>query len=187
MRSELKRLQRQLGVTFVHVTHAQDEALALADLVVVMQNGRIAQQGSPREVYGQAHTPFVASFIGDHSVLRGLVIGHDGTTLELAGPEGQRYTVPGTARLGAEVSFTVRADHARLTTSSAAGPNVLSGIAAAVEYLGHIVRVRLETSTGLELLVYQPEADFAAAPVDLGQVTQACWSTEDAVLLADAG
>ena len=69
MRAELKRWQRELGMTFIHVTHAQDEAMALADLVVVMNGGRIEQQGTPREVFHRPRTEFVARFIGGHNVV----------------------------------------------------------------------------------------------------------------------
>ena len=71
MRTELKRLQRELGITFMHVTHAQDEAMALADLVVVMNEGRVEQEGSPREVWNRPRTEFVARFIGSHNVIPG--------------------------------------------------------------------------------------------------------------------
>ena len=69
MRAELKRLQRELGITFIHVTHSQDEAMALADLVVVMNDGRIEQAGSAREVFNAPRTEFVARFMGGHNVL----------------------------------------------------------------------------------------------------------------------
>jgi putative spermidine/putrescine transport system ATP-binding protein len=69
MRSELKRLQRELGISFVHVTHSQDEALALADRIIVMNNGRIEQDGPPREVFNAPRTEFVARFIGGHNIL----------------------------------------------------------------------------------------------------------------------
>ena len=69
MRGELKRLQRELGITFLHVTHGQDEALALADEVVVMNNAVIEQAGSAREVWGAPRTEFVARFLGGHNVL----------------------------------------------------------------------------------------------------------------------
>ncbi len=69
MRAELKRLQRELGIAFIHVTHSQEEAMALADLVVVMNEGRIEQQGSPREVFNRPRTEFVARFIGGHNVV----------------------------------------------------------------------------------------------------------------------
>ena len=70
MRTELKRLQRELGITFIHVTHGQDEAMALADLVVLMNAGKIEQQGTPREIFNYPRTEFVAKFIGGHAVIR---------------------------------------------------------------------------------------------------------------------
>ncbi len=69
MRSELKKLQRELGITFIHVTHGQDEALALADEIVVMNNAVIEQAGPAREVWAQPRTEFVARFIGGHNVI----------------------------------------------------------------------------------------------------------------------
>ena len=70
VREELKRLQRDLSISFIHVTHSQDEAMALADMMVVMEDGRIRQAGSPREVFGNPATSFVARFIGGHNVLQ---------------------------------------------------------------------------------------------------------------------
>jgi putative spermidine/putrescine transport system ATP-binding protein len=69
MRAELKRWHRELGMSFVHVTHSQEEAMALADLVVVMNHGRIEQSGSAREVFERPRTEFVARFIGAHNVI----------------------------------------------------------------------------------------------------------------------
>ncbi len=69
MRAELQRWHRELGMTFVHVTHSQEEAMALADLVVVMNQGKIEQQGSSREVFERPRTAFIARFIGAHNVI----------------------------------------------------------------------------------------------------------------------
>ena len=69
MRAELKRLQRELGISFIHVTHSQEEAMALADLIVVMNDGRIEQIGAPRDIYDKPRTEFVARFIGGNNVL----------------------------------------------------------------------------------------------------------------------
>ena len=71
VREELKRLQRELGITFIHVTHSQDEAMALADMMVVMQDGHIRQSGTPRDVFSNPVNSFVARFIGGHNVLPG--------------------------------------------------------------------------------------------------------------------
>ncbi len=70
VREELKRLQRELGISFIHVTHSQDEAMALADQMVVMEDGHIRQAGSPREVFEQPASVFIARFIGGHNVLQ---------------------------------------------------------------------------------------------------------------------
>ncbi len=69
VREELKRLQRELGITFIHVTHSQDEAMAMADVMVVMQDGHIRQVGSPREVFERPVSSFIAKFIGNHNVI----------------------------------------------------------------------------------------------------------------------
>jgi putative spermidine/putrescine transport system ATP-binding protein len=69
VREELKRLQRELGITFIHVTHSQDEAMAMADLMVVMEDGHIRQAGPPREVFERPVSPFIARFIGNHNVI----------------------------------------------------------------------------------------------------------------------
>ena len=71
VREELKKLQRELGISFIHVTHSQDEAMALADQMVVMDGGRISQAGSPREVFDRPANRFIARFIGGHNVLEG--------------------------------------------------------------------------------------------------------------------
>jgi putative spermidine/putrescine transport system ATP-binding protein len=76
MRDELKRLQREFGISFIHVTHSQEEALALADLVVVMDHGRIVQSGPPREIFDAPATAFIARFMGGHNVIE-----HDGNTI----------------------------------------------------------------------------------------------------------
>src|ERR1700753_4520584 len=69
MRTELKKLQRELGISFIHVTHGQDEAMALSDIVVLMNGGRIEQQGTPREIFNHPRTEFAAKFIGGHNVI----------------------------------------------------------------------------------------------------------------------
>ena len=96
MRAELKKLQRELGITFVHVTHGQDEALALADEIVVMNNARIEQAGKTREVFNAPKTAFVARFLGSHNVVSmpdGLVAVRS-DAMQLAAADGAK--LPGT-------------------------------------------------------------------------------------------
>lgn len=114
MRAELKRLQRGLGLTFVHVTHSQEEALALADLVVVMDRGRVQQAAKPQLVFEQPSSAFVARFIGGHNIL----------------PQGNGLVA-------------VRADRCGVGLP-AAGQQALAGMVSAVEYQGATVRVAMQ-------------------------------------------
>ena len=111
-RGELKRLQSQLGIPFIHVTHGQDEALALADLIVVMNKGRIEQAGSAREVFERPATEFVARFLGGHNVIRtpaGLIaVRADRTRLARNGAAGLiDATVTGVEYQGATYSVAL--------------------------------------------------------------------------------
>ena len=137
MREELKRLQRELGITFIHVTHSQDEALALADLVVVMEGGRILQADAPRAVFQQPRTEFVARFMGGHNILAGVV------------QTGSVRLACGAIRLPAApdgpVRVAIRTDRMRLDPSL---PYQLPGRISAVEYHGLHVRLGLEDADG---------------------------------------
>ncbi|MEL6264336.1 MAG: ABC transporter ATP-binding protein [Pseudomonadota bacterium] len=155
MRSELKRIQAEIGITFVHVTHAQEEAMALADLVVVMNEGRIAQAGSPREIYNRPATPFVARFIGGHNILE-----DDGRQI------------------------TLRADVLRLTAPDAPveGPGRAATVSE-IEYRGADVMVSLTSERGEALSAVLPERQFFAAPLETGAPVRVAWEPGDAHVL----
>ncbi|WP_106744232.1 ABC transporter ATP-binding protein [Yoonia maritima] len=107
MRAELKRIQRELGITFIHVTHGQDEALALADVMVVMNNAVIEQAGSARDVFNAPRTEFVARFMGGHNVisLDGSKVALRADAVTLA-DNGLPATVTGVEFQGAHVAMT---------------------------------------------------------------------------------
>ncbi|XDA98988.1 ABC transporter ATP-binding protein [Sulfitobacter sp. LCG007] len=111
MRAELKKLQRELGITFIHVTHGQDEALALADEIVVMNNAVIEQYGSAREVWENPRTEFVARFMGGHNVvaLDGSKAAVRADAVRLA-PQGLPATVTAVEYQGASVAVTARTE-----------------------------------------------------------------------------
>jgi putative spermidine/putrescine transport system ATP-binding protein len=159
VREELKRLQRELAITFIHVTHSQDEAMAMADLMVVMDEGRIRQAGPPRDVFERPLSGFIARFIGGHNVLP-----------------------------GADGPIAVRADRCRLGAPAEGppeGPHV-SGRIAAVEYQGAMVRVALATDGGDEASALLPDSVFYAKPVAPGEAATLVWSDRDAHALAEA-
>jgi putative spermidine/putrescine transport system ATP-binding protein len=156
MREELKRLQRELGINFIHVTHSQEEAMALADLVVVMEDGHIRQAAPPEEVFNRPANAFVARFIGGHNVLD-----YEGKMI------------------------SVRADRCRLVPesaiTSAPGANNmgLTGTVSAVEYQGAIVRVALDIGGGKEAVVLIPDDAFDGARMALGQPAAMAWTPQD--------
>jgi len=156
MRAELKEWQKNLSMTFVHVTHSQEEAMALADLVVVMNHGRIEQQGSPHEVFNAPRTEFVARFIGGHNVI------------PLAG-----------GRIAVRTDKTLLSRH-----PLPAANNVVAATVRGVEYQGTHVLVRLASDTVAEFSVMLPEAQFEAEPWQPGDSTCAHWAADDVHPLA---
>ena len=183
MREELKRLQRDLGITFVHVTHAQDEALALSDLVVVMERGRILQSDAPRAVFERPRTPFVARFMGGHNILKGELL-NGGHSMALA--DGRSIVLPERAEAGnGAVQIAVRGDRMRLLAErgNEVSGNVLAAVVTAVEYHGPFVRVGLRDGAGVAHSMMLGEAEFFAHPVALGQAVQAEFDPADAHLL----
>jgi putative spermidine/putrescine transport system ATP-binding protein len=152
MRAELKAMQKKLGITFIHVTHGQDEAMALADLIVVMNQGRIEQAGTPRAVFNAPLTPFVARFIGGHNVI------------DLA-----------------EGPIAVRADRLVLTRNAGAGnlAGTIPAVVREVEYQGTYVQVGLEAAGVSDLSAQLSEAVFDADPLNPGDEIAVGWAASD--------
>ena len=161
MRAELRRWQKELGLTFIHVTHSQEEAMALADTMVVMNQGRIEQVGSPHEVYNQPATEFIARFMGGHNVL-------DTSTGKIA----------------------VRNDHMQIAPASAAPAASTPSVGATitdVEYQGTYVLLGLQaqnagSTTGVSVML--PEATYAQQPYATGDAVQLSWAHAHALRAA---
>ena len=156
MRSELKRLQRELGISFVHVTHSQAEALALSDLVVVMDQGRVEQAGTAREVFNAPASEFVARFIGGHNIVR-------------ANGSG---------------TFAVRTDRVLIDSPDSAARSsdhaVLDATVTGIEYQGDRVAVAFEVTGQDAMTAVLADEQFAQSPLDIGQRVAAHWAIADA-------
>jgi spermidine/putrescine transport system ATP-binding protein len=142
---ELKRIQRHLGITFVYVTHDQDEALTMSDRVAVMRGGRIAQCAEPQHLYEEPESAFVANFLGAANLLPVTATADgDGAHLQL-GPYALRGD--GSARTTGEAMAMIRPEYVRLEAHGAQGDNRVPGMVEEVVYMGfhHDVRVRLAT------------------------------------------
>jgi putative spermidine/putrescine transport system ATP-binding protein len=197
MREELRRSQRQFGITFIHVTHSQEEALAVADLVIVMNDGRIEQADTARAVFDRPATGFVARFIGGHNVLRCTVEAVDGKGARLRGPQGVPIPAdtPGLAAQ-ADVEVAIRSDRMRLSRvarrlravgaadGDVAEPPTLLSRVAAIEYQGSNVKVRLETDGSDELTVTLTDRAFYADAVAVGDIVAVGWDDADAHIVS---
>ena len=183
MRAELKKLQKTLGISFVHVTHSQEEAMALADIIVIMNDGRIEQAATPREVFERPATAFVARFMGDHNVLTGRVINNQGGRIVFEAPEGQVFAVAGEGlEVGAPVDIGVRTDRVRI---EAPVEKTLGfhGVISNVEYRGSSVKVTAVGAGSDDFTVILTDADYFAKPVAVGEAVALSWALEDAILL----
>jgi putative spermidine/putrescine transport system ATP-binding protein len=187
MRDELRRLQSELGITFVHVTHSQEEAMALADLVVVMDQGEIEQADTPREIYNRPATLFVTRFIGGHNVIAAQLTEVAGTEAVLTGAGEGRFLVPKPdLDPGELVFFAVRND--KISIASKAGDedmpgSRMPGTVHSVEYQGAWVQVGLDAPDAEEFTVMLNESTFYADPVAVGDRVAATWSVDDVHLL----
>jgi spermidine/putrescine transport system ATP-binding protein len=142
MQLELKRIQREIGVTFVLVTHDQEEALTLSDRIAVMNRGRIEQVGTPAEIYERPTTRFVTEFVGASNFFRGTVVGREGEDLVVRLAEGAAVRVPGPGE--GDVEFFVRPEKMWLSIAPSGGDNGLAGVLRSVIYQGPATRFEVE-------------------------------------------
>ncbi|WGD32146.1 ATP-binding cassette domain-containing protein [Ancylobacter sp. WKF20] len=142
LRVEIRAVQRRLGITTIMVTHDQEEALAMGDLVVVMSRGVIEQAGAPRELYDNPATPFVASFIGGMNILD-VTPGSEGRPVFAEVPLVVANSVTGAAR-----SVGLRPEQVVIGGPEARGENIVPGRILDVAFLGNLTRVSVETPAG---------------------------------------
>jgi spermidine/putrescine transport system ATP-binding protein len=188
MQLELKRIQTELGTTFVYVTHDQDEALAMSDRIAVMNRGRVEQIGAPREIYERPATPFVADFIGSLNALEfradELVGGF--AVMRLGGAD--RIVVPVDSRASAGATFRVAVRPERIRIEPAAssphesGPgSSLEGTIVEIVYLGMYTQFHVETPAGR--VVSHRLAEDSLSPFELQSRVVVSWEPEHTSVL----
>jgi putative spermidine/putrescine transport system ATP-binding protein len=178
MQVELRLLQRRLGITTVMVTHDQDEALTLADRIVVMRAGRLEQVGSPAEVYQYPATRFVAGFLGASNFFQGTVDARAGGSARVRCPNGLDLTVPaGTAPDGC-VTIALRPEAVRVSShrTSPQGPNAIVATLEQAVYRGFMVHYYLRLPGGEPLIAFQQNTgNGGSIALDPGQPVLAEW------------
>ena len=187
MQNELKRLQRELGITFVFVTHDQEEALSMSDRVVVMREGVIEQVGTPRDVYETPANLFVARFVGEINVFTAHVLETVDTERVIGEIEGERHELRTHGKpfpAGARINVLLRPEDLRLLPADA--PQGLPGQVIERNYKGMTLESLIRLDSGQELLASEffdeddPDFDYR-----LGERVRVTWVPNWEILLPD--
>jgi spermidine/putrescine transport system ATP-binding protein len=178
---ELKRIQQDVGITFVHVTHDQEEALTMADTIAVMNEGRIEQMGSGEELYERPRTEFVANFLGLSNLLDGELSARGGEMATFRTEEGERVLVPedrvraagdGRLRVG------VRPEKIEIALGEPAtngSKNHVHGQVTVASFLGVSIHYLVTTKAGREITVIAPNRDVGAESIGPGRDVVLAW------------
>ena len=178
MQIELKWIQKEVGLTFVHVTHDQEEAMTMADTIAVMNEGQIEQMGSPADLYDNPETAFVANFLGQSNLIKGTITGNDGDSL-VVDIYGQKIAVPKSRSHAVDNSMYagIRPEKFRISLlETPVSGNVLSGGRIEdVSYIGVSTQYQVEMPWGQELMVFE-QNDDGVAPFNKGDAVNISWA-----------
>jgi ABC-type Fe3+/spermidine/putrescine transport system ATPase subunit len=192
MRVELRALQRRLRITFIHVTHNQEEALAIADQIVVMQDGRIQQVGRPQEVYTHPANLFTSGFMGDNNVMPGVVTAVDDghARIEASGVDLRANPGSNTLAVGQQLHASVRASAIAAEPLTGDGgarsgerANEVVATLVFLEYLGDVVKLHCLLPNGQTMVAKLAERERAWSQLIEGEPIRLSWGVEDVQLL----
>jgi spermidine/putrescine transport system ATP-binding protein len=189
MQIELKRIQREVGITFVYVTHDQGEALTMSDRIAVMHAGVIEQLGSPREIYEKPASRFVAGFIGTSNIVDGHVERLEGGLALLSYTAQDRVVVPITdgVRTGDKLEVSIRPEkvdlHRGVPPVTATGGSVLSGVVTEVVYHGTSTNYTVATAAGADFTVFDQNASNAEDLADRGDRVYLTWAPQHSYMI----
>jgi spermidine/putrescine transport system ATP-binding protein len=177
MQLELKHLQTRLGITFLYVTHDQEEALTMSDRIVLMRQGRIEQIGTPRDLYDRPASRYVADFIGETNLLAGSVVeGGPGPVVLRQGKTLLQGWSDVALPVGSAAWLSVRPEAVRVHTAeeSLSQSNVLEGVIAEAVYGGSLIRVHVELPGERRLVAHAP----AGSPIRVGERVGLSWTPD---------
>jgi spermidine/putrescine transport system ATP-binding protein len=190
MQAELKSIQAQVGVTFVCVTHHQEEALALSDRLAVMQQGRVVQIGRPQDLYESPATHFVAQFIGMSNELRGTVTElHDGQAILACAdsmlPNRIRVAMPSGLQSGAAVALILRPERVQLTANGGGRgfDNELPVRVESLRYIGSEWHCTVRVADQISWTIHLPNRTAGSPPWKIGDPVSVQWNVSDGVVL----
>ena len=177
MQIELKWIQKEVGITFVHVTHDQEEAMTMADTIAVMNEGEIEQMGSPAELYDNPKTAFVANFLGQSNLIKGSITGSDGNN-HIVDLFGQKISLQKDRSHAVDNSILagIRPEKFRISRleTSTSGNVLTGGKVEDVSYIGVSTQYQVLMPWGQELMVFE-QNDDGVAPFSVGESVNISW------------
>jgi spermidine/putrescine transport system ATP-binding protein len=184
MQVELKHLQQQLGITFVFVTHDQEEALIMSDRICVMNNGKIEQLGTPDEIYEKPSTKFVADFIGETNLFEGIVKENSGEKSSISIEDKQIVTVNCNGlSVGQNICFTIRPERLKLKENPDAEDSYIKATYKERIYSGSIIKTVLSLSDGKLISVSEPAGEIYDVNKNSGEI-YVTWNPSNAVVIS---
>jgi spermidine/putrescine transport system ATP-binding protein len=185
MQGVLSRLQKELGITFVYVTHSQSEAFAMADRVVIMSQGVIEQIGTPRQVFRQPASRFVAEFVGSNNILSGQVAGLEQQCFRVSTVIGDIKCSHQQQDLhsGTNVDLVISADRLAISHSRTESPNQFLCTLISEEFVGTIVTLLVETENGTELKIQKQQQDLDNLALETGKQLWISWPPQSVYLI----
>ena len=187
MRLELTRLQETVGITFIIVTHDQDEALSMASRIAVMDKGAVQQIATPAELYEQPRSRFVADFIGKVNLIDAKVLGQKGKAITCEAKGLGKMEIASDKTVGGSFAIAVRPEKLKITTTEPMSSAIrLQGKVRDVAYYGDTSHVLIEGKDGLDLSVnVQNDTRTGGVGVERGQSVWVHWASEDSIVLTE--
>ena len=179
MQFELKRLQKKLGITFVYVTHDQEEALTMSDRIAIMYSGNLEQVGTPKEIYEKPNSKFVADFIGESNIFYGVASKKDNDVLEVKLESGSVEAINAQVKDNEIIYVLVRPENIKLSKDSVEGFSLVGKVKEHV-YIGNVNKTIIVLPTGMEIKM-NTTPKVALLPVD--SEIYVYWEKEDAVVI----
>jgi spermidine/putrescine ABC transporter ATP-binding subunit len=184
MQSELKRIQRRVGITFIYVTHDQEEALTMSDRIAVMNLGKVEQLATPEEVYKRPASAFVADFVGEANMMTCKVAAIEGDQVKVRNPAGDEFLARlfghGTREVGEDVRLVVRPENIQIVAAPGADFKGVHGTIDEVVFSGAVAKVTAAVTDGSRL---QVNVNAGEAVPAVGQKVGLTWATDSAVVL----
>lgn len=189
MQFELKHLQRKLGITFIYVTHDQEEALTMSDRIAVMNQGKIEQIGTPDEIYDKPKTKFVADFIGETNLFDGVVEEYNNSKISVTLEDSHKIEVIddplilSKLKQGDRIYITIRPERMKLSHSKDESRNTLKGTVKERIFVGSVNKTVVTLSNGKEVIINEPAIDTLKLQGE-DDIVHISWQYEDGVVIS---